>query len=292
MAIDRTVLKDIQAKVGTKADGYWGPNTAKAVAAYLKCGDSVRDIQRKAGVEADGVVGPATLRAIAASLGTEHSPTPGTVFLDPGHTSDYAREHPSQFKNTDWTSGRPAEVLQILGITRNTDDSIEHVLNVRIAAAVQDHLTRKGHSVVVYDNPSLSNNAEIRQAYTRSNAIGPDAFVSIHNNAQGGSKWESLGGSASGTVGLYHAKSARNKILAKALADKVNAYRKATYGPNNRAGTLMESSVGVLSNAKASIPAALVEVGFYDNLDDLFWMVTHLDGIGKALAEAIHDTIS
>lgn len=292
MAIDRTVLKDIQAKVGTTADGYWGPNTLKAVAGYIKCGATVKEIQRKVGVTADGIVGPATLRAIAACIGAEHSPTPGTVFLDPGHTSDYEREHPRQFSGVDWSSGRPAEVLQILGITTNTNDSIEHVLNVRIAAAAQDQLTRMGHSVVVYDNPSLTNSAEIRQVYTRSNAMGPDAFVSIHNNAQGGSKWKSMEGSASGTVGLYNSKSPRNKTLAKGLADKLNAYRKATYGPNNRAGTLMESSVGVLSNAKASIPAALVEVGFYDNLDDLFWMVTHLDGIGRAIAEAVHDTIS
>lgn len=292
MAIDRTVLKDIQAKVGTTADGYWGPNTLKAVAEYIKCGATVKEIQRKVGVTADGIVGPATMRAIAAYIGTEHSPTPGTVFLDPGHTSDYEREHPRQFSGVDWSSGRPAEVLQILGITTNTNDSIEHVLNVCIAAAAQDQLTRMGHSVVVYDNPSLTNSAEIRQVYTRSNAMGPDAFVSIHNNAQGGYKWKSMEGSASGTVGLYNSKSPRNKTLAKGLADKLNAYRKATYGPNNRAGTLMESSVGVLSNAKASIPAALVEVGFYDNLDDLFWMVTHLDGIGRAIAEAVHDTIS
>lgn len=83
-----------------------------------------------------------------------------------------------------------------------------------------------------------------------------------------------------------------NKILAKTITDKVNKLRKESNGPNNRASTLMTSTVGVLSNAKSSIPAALIEIGFYDNLNDLYWMVTHLDQIGKVIADGIEEAIA
>lgn len=291
MADKRSTIKAIQAAVGASADGYWGPNTRKAVAARLGCVDSVEAIQAKVGVGTDGIVGPATLSAIVAALGVQDTRKTGTVFLDPGHTRDYSREHPSQFTGVDWAAGKPAEVLKALGITKSTDDSLEHVLNVRIVEHVKKHLLALGHSVVVYDNPALSNNAEIRQVYSRSNALEPDIFVSVHNNAAGATGWKSLACKASGSVALYNGKNPGNITLARALASTLNNYRKDTDGPNNRCDTIASSSVGVLANAKPGIRASLVEVGFYDNIDDLFWMATHLDGIGDAVARAIHNQI-
>lgn len=128
--------------------------------------------------------------------------------------------------------------------------------------------------------------------YTRSNAFHPDVFISIHNNAQGGSSWKSLGGTAYGTVGLYNTKATHNKRLAQIVTDSVNWYRKSKDGKNNRASTLQTSTVGVLSNADASIPACLIEVGFYDNLHDLDWMTEHLDGIAGAIADGIQEFIA
>lgn len=289
---DRNVIKAIQTAIGSTADGIWGPNTQKAVADKLGCSNSVKGIQVAVNVQADGIIGPNTLKAISKQLGLATQTHKGSIFLDPGHTSDYEREHPSQFKKTDWTAGKPKEILSILQFNNTSEDSLEHRLNLFICYAVQRHLSSRGFDVTLYDNPSLSNSAEIRQVYTRSNALSPDAFVSIHNNAQGGSSWQALGGSASGTVGLYHIKSNMNKILAKTITDKVNKLRKESNGPNNRASTLMTSTVGVLSNAKSSIPAALIEIGFYDNLNDLYWMVTHLDQIGKVIADGIEEAIA
>lgn len=289
---DKTTIKAIQAAVGSTADGVWGPNTLKAVAAKLGCPSTAKDIQAAVGVTADGVVGPNTIKAIAKKLSVCVMKIGGSVFLDAGHTSDYEREHPSQFKCVDWTSGKPKEILSILQFKNTIEDSLEHRLNLFICYAIQRHLSSRGIDVTLYDNPSLSNSAEIRQVYTRSNAMSPDAFVSIHNNAQGGKSWQSLGGTASGAVGLYNTKSNVNKLLAKTITDGINKLRKETNGPNNRASTLTTSTVGVLSNASASIPAALIEVGFYDNINDLYWMVTHLDEIGKNIADSIEEVIS
>ena len=290
----KETIKEIQRMAGATVDGLWGPKTLRAVAGKLGCCESVKDIQDAVGTTADGIVGPKTLAAIHAKLaGGTSSCTCGTsgmhtVFIDPGHTSDYAREHPSQFSGTDWKSGKPLEIIRILGMDRNTNDSIEHALNCAIANALNNELRGRGtFETMLYDNPSLSNNAEIGQVYKRSNAFNPDVFISIHCNAQGGSKWKSLGGTASGAVGLYNSKNSKNSKLARAVVDSINAYRKASGAKNNRAETLCTSSVGVLANADPSIAACLVEVGFYDNLDDLYWMCTHLKGLAAAIADGI-----
>lgn len=288
----KDTIKAIQEAVGSKADGIWGPNTSKAVSAALKCGEGTKAIQCRVGVTADGIVGPNTVAAIYSALscgcGEKQQCTQGrSVFIDPGHTSDYEREHPSQFKKVDWKTGRPLEIYKILGLDRNPNDSVEHALNCLLANALNEALRRQSFETVLYDNPNLSNCAEIGQVYARSNAFRPSVFVSIHNNAQGGSKWESLGGTASGTVGLYNPSTSSNRMLAKAVTDAVNAYRKSSGGPNNRAETLKTSSVAVLSKALPVIPACLIEVGFYDNIEDLYWMCTHVKGIAAAMASAI-----
>lgn len=291
----KDTIKAIQKAVGTTADGIWGPNTSKAVSSALGCDAGTVAIQCKVGVTADGIVGPKTIAAIYDRLShcaSPQQPQSRSVFIDPGHTSDYEREHPTQFKKVDWKSGKPREIMCILGLDRNPNDSVEHALNCLLANALNEALHRLSFETVLYDNPNLSNCAEICQVYSRSNSFRPSAFVSIHNNAQGGSKWESLGGTASGTVGLYDPVTSNNRKLAKALTDAVNAYRKSSGGPNNRAETLKTSGVAVLSKALPVIPACLIEVGFYDNIDDLYWMCTHAKGIAAAMADGIASFIS
>ena len=289
----KETIKEIQRIAGATADGLWGPNTLKAVACKLGCPASVKDVQAAVGVTADGIVGPKTLSAVysrlsAGSCGCPAGSGTHTVFIDPGHTSDYEREHPSQFTGVDWKSGKPLEIVRILGLDRNPNDSVEHALNCAIANALNSELRGRGKfETMLYDNPSLSNGSEIGQVYKRSNAFNPDVFISIHCNAQGGSKWKSLGGTASGAVGLYCAKNSKNSKLAQSVVNAINAYRKEAKACNNRAETLSKSSVGVLANADPSIAACLVEVGFYDNLDDLYWMCTHLKGLAAAIADGI-----
>jgi N-acetylmuramoyl-L-alanine amidase len=286
MSTNSDKISEIQRLVGVEADGLWGPNTRSAVASELGCQPTNASIQETVGATADGIIGSRTLTAILEKLRIKNPSPKSTrtdVFLDPGHTADYGREHPRQFKGVNWSKGKYKEIADALGFTSDTSDSIEHILNVKIAEATKKHLESEGKKVVLYDDPSLSNNAEIRQVYTRANACDPRVFVSIHNNAAGASGWEDLACKARGPVALYYPGRNKGKDLGQIIVNKLLALK----GPDNRAEHIHTSTVGVLRNAKADMPAALIEVGFYDNLDNLHWMATNIDRIGKAICDGI-----
>lgn len=295
--MSNSIIKNIQTIVGTTVDGIWGSKTLAAVASKLGCAIDTKSVQKAVGATADGVIGPKTLDAILSKLSGKNITTSKTstskldVFLDAGHTSDRTREYPSLFKKVDWTSGDGKKIADILGFTTSTKDSIEHILNVAICKATKKHMEAIGLSVQYYDDPSLGNSAEIGQVWRKSNAANPKCFVSIHNNAAGSGGWESMSCNASGTVSLYLSGRSSGKSLSQATAAALRAYRKATGGPDNRADITATSGVGVLANASASIAATLIEVGFYDNKKDLLWMVEHIDGIGKTIAESVKNWI-
>lgn len=209
------------------------------------------------------------------------------VFLDPGHTADHGREWPGSFTGTDWGSGDGKIIADIVGFTKGTQDSLEHMLNVKMVNATAKHLKAMGLTFTIFDEPSVSNNTEINHVYTKSNSINPGCFVSIHNNAAGGKGWTSLSCNASGSVGCYKEGRPRCKQLTDVISNKLTEYRKSSGGPDNRGSHQSGISVGVLSNASQNIPATLLEVCFYDNKKDLLWTCQHLDGIGKTIAEGI-----
>lgn len=290
--------KDIQKKLGVTADGIIGPKTYKAMFEALgmqnpvssASRENIKAVQKRVGVVVDGIWGPKTAEAVMQALTgfTQKTSSKKKIFIDPGHTADRAREYPSTFTKVNWNSGKFAEVAEQLGFTSNQKDSVEHMLNAAIAKRLKVILEAKGMEVVYYDDPSLSNNAEITNVYTKSNAARPDAFVSIHNNAVGSKGWEAMSCSAAGSVALYYASRTEGKKLATTVAKKLEAYRKDHGGPDNRKGNIVNtSSVAVLSKASSSIPATLVEVCFYDNIDDLLFTVKHLDGIAGAIADGV-----
>lgn len=72
------MLKAIQTKVGTTADGIFGPKTAKAICAALApknvdgdLSQTVKNIQTFVGTTPDGIWGPKTEAAVAAKLGIQ-----------------------------------------------------------------------------------------------------------------------------------------------------------------------------------------------------------------------------
>ena len=130
---DKETVKLIQKAVGATADGIWGPNTMKAVATKLGCSADAKAIQLKVGADADGIIGPNTIKAILDKLSIKTSGSVISVFIDPGHTSDYTREHLSQFTGVPWSSEVPKRILDRLGMKVNDNDSLEHRLNLCIA---------------------------------------------------------------------------------------------------------------------------------------------------------------
>ena len=73
-------VRRIQAAVGVKVDGYYGPDTANAVAAF----------QKKRGLTADKIVGPDTWAAIN---GGKAKPAPKTKVPGPGHAFPLPNGH-------------------------------------------------------------------------------------------------------------------------------------------------------------------------------------------------------
>lgn len=289
------IIKAIQTKVGAKADGIWGPKTQAAVASKLNCASDTKSIQKIVGVTADGILGPKSYSAILAKLnGSNTIAVPSStydLFLDAGHTNDFTREHPSQFTAGIWEKGKGLEIAKLLGFNAKTNDSIEHMLNVKICEATKAEAEAQGLKVYYYDNPNATNNAEISTVYTKSNSIKPKVFLSVHNNAAGVSGWKNLTCKASGTVTLYKNGSTQGKKLAEIISKHIINARKSNNGPHNRAASTATSTVAVLSKAASSIPAALVEVGFYDNADDLLWMSQNIKLIAKAIVNAIKEFI-
>lgn len=202
------------------------------------------------------------------------------IVIDCGHTRDFAREHPSQFTGIDWGKGDAKTIADILGFNASTDDSLEHMLNVKFG-----NILAKKLQAEVVDWPWMTNNAEISKVINHVNSTKADLLVSIHANAAGQSSWVRGKCSASGTVVLYHPSSKGGKQLARDVADACKVYRKLNGGPDNRFDTISPSTVAVLS--KTHCPAILIELCFYDNLDDLLWTVEHLDGLADAVIKGL-----
>ena len=245
---------------------------------------NLKEIQREIGTAADGLMGPKTRAALKAAG--------YAVVIDAGHTTDQTREYPSEWPPAAWKTPDWAGAAQCLGFTRGTQDSVEHMLNCAVAEACRQELARLGVKALVYDDPSKPNNAEYHEAVEVANAAAPRAFVSIHANGSKGVAGY-LTNTACGTVSFYRSGRAHGKALALALTDAVLALRSQTGGPNNRADKATATTAYYVLNAvSTSIPAALVEIGFYDHLRDFCWMAGHATRIGRSLAAAIHSHIS
>lgn len=284
------MLERIQEKVGVAADGVWGPKTRAAVAAALGCKADDKAIQAAVGVKADGIVGPKTAEAVAAALGVK-LPARVSVFLDVGHTADRAREWPSSFAASTWETDAGRFILAALGFEPGVKDSFEHILNCAVARAVAKHLLAAGVSVEVFDKPEMGNDAEISAVIAAANQVRPRVFVSIHHNAQGGSAWKTMGGTASGHACYYVQGRNGGRALAREISECLDDCRKRYGMPDNRAEHVQAGSFAVIRKLDPQIAATLVEVGFYDNARDVCALVAHLDAVGMAIAEGIRASL-
>lgn len=284
-----STIQNIQAKVGVAADGLWGPKTRAAVAKALGCKADDRAIQGKVGVASDGIIGTRSAAAIAAALGVEVSTGRVHVFIDIGHTADRAREYPSSFSPDVWRGERGLGIIQRLGFNPAVKDSLEHIMNTAIAGAVARHL--EGLRVQVFDKPAMENDAEISAVIAEANAVRPRVFVSIHHNAQGGKAWERMGGTASGHVVYHMAGRPSGRALAREVAECMDDFRHRNGMAGNRADQVQEGSFAVIRKLDPQIAACLVEVGFYDNINDAAFIAEHIEGIGAAIAEGVRASL-
>lgn len=214
------------------------------------------------------------------------------LIFDIGHTRDKAREHPAQFTCVDWKKGKAGEVARALGFTAATDDSLEHMLNTALAKRCVGACKARGIEAEAIDRPNMENDAEINAVVQYVNAKLPGALISIHCNAAGGKGWKELGSQATGSVVLHYQTSAEGKRLAECMAARLKAYRRAHEGPDNRAESSRVRGSTVAMLRKTRPVAVLVEVCFYDSLEDLRWTVGHLDGLANAILDGFCDYLA
>ena len=240
---------------------------------------NLREIQKLVGTAPDGIYGPKTAAALAAAK--------FDVVLDAGHTADRAREYPAAWPPGTWETHAGRKIARALGFTTQTQDSIEHMLNTRIAAFAASALEQAGLRVLLYDDPALPNNEEYRLAAKIANAAAPRVFLSIHANAYYGVGTYATN-TPCGSITYYRVGDAPSLRLATACTEELLRLRAAAGAPGNRADRIAPGqSYHVLTATPSAGASVLCEVGFYDHATDLEFMATHLPEIGRALAMAI-----
>lgn len=240
---------------------------------------NLTEIQRQIGTEPDGVFGPKTAAALAAAK--------IDVVLDAGHTADRAREWPGAWPAGTWDTPAGRRIARALGFNAATRNSVEHLLNVNIAAFTASALRAAGLRVLYFDDPVLPNNAEYQLAAKIANAAAPRVFLSIHANACYGVASYATN-TPCGSISYYRVGDAASLRLAEACTTELLRVRAAAGAPSNRADRIAPGqSYHVLKATPAAGASVLCEVGFYDNAGDLEFMATHLPELGTALAKAI-----
>lgn len=244
---------------------------------------NLTQIQKLIGAEPDGIFGPKTAAALAAAN--------FDVVLDPGHTSDVARERPADWPAGTWQTISGRRIAHALGFSLATMDSVEHMINMHIATFAARALEQAGLRVLLFDDPGLPNNEEYRLSAKIANAAAPRVFLSIHANAcYGVASYDS--NTPCGSISFYRVGDAASLRLAETCTTELLRVRAEAQAPGNRADRIAPGqSYHVLTSTPSAGASVLCEVGFYDHAADLEFMATHLPELGAALAKAITLTI-
>ncbi len=211
-------------------DGVFGPKTLSAL----------KEFQTAAGISVDGVCGPVTQDALTRWQGSSRSSGPlrgKTVVLDPGH------------------GGQEPGALSPWG-------DKEKNFTLSIASKVRYNLESQGASVILTRYGDYSPGSDwgqwvdelvARASIANSNAA--DVFVSVHINAYPSDP------TVSGVMGFYRSGSWSSQQLAAGIAKRTANATGLRY---------IDTQVGpyyVLNHTY--MPAALVEVGFMTNWNDV-----------------------
>ena len=138
----------------------------------------------------------------------------------------------------------------------------------QVADVVQRELTNAG--ITVYRNsPEMS----LAQAVADSNRRGPDVHVAIHSNA-------SATGQARGPEVYVYSRSSPAYPLAQLMYASLEAI-----SPTPGLGVRVNPNLYELRRTRA--PAVLAEVAFHDNPQDAQWIISNIEGIGKAIAGSV-----
>ncbi len=174
------------------------------------------------------------------------------------------------------------------------DRNTEPDLNYTNALNAKKYLEQLGYTVRITrsqdENPSLTQ--RIKYCYPNSDTTAqPDAsaYVCLHSNAGGGrgSCYISLSGlyDQAGIPGNYvEAGNALGVLINNSIVQNTSL---SAYG-NGRYDGYPE----LVLFCKSPVPVAYMEIGFYDNANDLNILKTESEIIGKAIADGVHSYFS
>ena len=148
-------------------------------------------------------------------------------------------------------------------------------INNRVCNKIQAILSN--YDVVIYrtDDTTGATDVSLNTRVSKTNSYNPDLFVSIHHNA--------ANGSATGVETFWHT---QGSVSDKKIATLIQNKLVAKTGMRNRG--VKQASFAVLT-CKSTIPACLVEGGFYDTKSDFDYITS--DKGQQAYAEAVAESI-
>lgn len=176
----------------------------------------------------------------------------------------------------------------------NGDRNTEPDINLQNALAAKKYLELMGYTVRMTrttndENPSITR----RLSYAHPNndtAQKPDAlaYVCIHSNASGGSARGSAYISASGVydqawIGSNYADECNR--LGKLCNDNIVNSTSLTMSGNGQIAWEPE----LVAFCKSAVPCGYLEIGFFDNAEDLAVLTAESDRIGEAIAKGIDE---
>ena len=172
------------------------------------------------------------------------------------------------------------------------DRDTEPTLNLNNAMAAKRYLEEMGYTVRMTrtsneENPSFTK----RASYCFNNndtSQAPDAelYVCIHSNAYNGS---TRGTSYIAAAGTYTQKYIPSDYVAKSnqAGDVIN--KKVAEASGLQENSPLTGQGYLIAFNKNPVPTAYLEIGFFDNAEDLEILQSQSDVIGKAIAEGINE---
>ncbi len=142
----------------------------------------------------------------------------------------------------------------------------------RLADRMEPYLEASGINVT-RNNPNGSAATSIRQ----SNLGTYDFHLALHSNAAP----ENLAGQLRGIDAYYYPGAKFGQAMAQLVVDNL----KPIYPLPDKVQTRTSTAIGELRRTKA--PAALIEIGYHDNVQDATWLKENLDEIAAAMSRAV-----
>ena len=142
----------------------------------------------------------------------------------------------------------------------------------RVADAMEPYLIANGIAFTRNDPEQT-----LSQVIAQSNSSNYDLHLALHSNAAGSENT----GEIRGTDVYYYTPSTEGQKVAQDIVQTM----KTIYPLPDRVRTVATTALAEVRRVKA--PSVLVEIAYHDNEEDAIWIRDNIDGIARALTEAL-----